>query len=274
MQRIILALLVAILFGLAAVGQSKNSSAPGDANATAPGAKLEIRPVPPELLRRSANIRAVLQSSAKTWIEQQAKIEARRPDLDLNALQTAIHQRFASSLSPAGLRKPGPAAALQDNGAVAAVAVMVILKMVQDGDKDLQAQIQDANAMMQAKQQLRNLLDQMNQELAAGKASPRNGACATAFCRSLPAKLAQIDAAGSKLLHPIHLQAPANITWQQLAALQSVTNQALDSDNEISEMGSMRLQMLMDARTKLLQAASDLEKSISDTDMAIVGNLK
>ncbi len=274
MQRIALALFVAILFGLAAVGQSHNSSTPDTANAAAPAAKLEIRPVPPELLRRSVNIRAVLQPSAKTWIEQQAKIEARKSNLDLNALRTAIHQRFASSFSSAGSSQPGPPAPLLNDGDIAAIAVVVIMMMVQDSDSDLQQQMQNANAMMQAKQQIRSLLDQMNQDLAAGKASPRNEACTTAFCRSLPAKLAQIAASSSKLPHPIHLRAPANMTWQQLAALQSQTNQALDSANEISEMGSMRVQMLMDARTKLLQAASDMEKSMSDTDMAIVGNLK
>jgi hypothetical protein len=57
------------------------------------------------------------------------------------------------------------------------------------------------------------------------------------------------------------------------AAIQTLQN-ALDSDNEMSEMTSMRLQMLMDMRSKLLQTASDIEKSMSDTDMAIVGNIK
>jgi hypothetical protein len=57
------------------------------------------------------------------------------------------------------------------------------------------------------------------------------------------------------------------------AAISSLQN-TLDADNEISEMGSMQLQMLMDTRSKLLQTASDMEKSMSDTDMAIVGNIK
>jgi hypothetical protein len=39
-------------------------------------------------------------------------------------------------------------------------------------------------------------------------------------------------------------------------------------------MGSMQLQMLMDTRSKLLQAASNMEKSMSDTDAAIVANMK
>jgi hypothetical protein len=36
-------------------------------------------------------------------------------------------------------------------------------------------------------------------------------------------------------------------------------------------MTSTQLQMLMDTRSKLLQTASDIEKSMSDTAMAIVG---
>ncbi len=32
--------------------------------------------------------------------------------------------------------------------------------------------------------------------------------------------------------------------------------------------------MLMDVRSKLLQTASDIEKTVSNTDAAIVGNLK
>jgi hypothetical protein len=39
-------------------------------------------------------------------------------------------------------------------------------------------------------------------------------------------------------------------------------------------MGGMQLQLLMDARAKLLQTLSDIEKSMSDTDTAIVGNIK
>jgi hypothetical protein len=39
-------------------------------------------------------------------------------------------------------------------------------------------------------------------------------------------------------------------------------------------MQSMELQMLMDQRSKLLQAISNVMKSASDTQSAIVANLK
>lgn len=44
-------------------------------------------------------------------------------------------------------------------------------------------------------------------------------------------------------------------------------------DNEISELGSMALQMLM-ARSKLLQTASDIDKTLSDTATQMIENIK
>jgi hypothetical protein len=60
---------------------------------------------------------------------------------------------------------------------------------------------------------------------------------------------------------------------QLTAAMQSLQN-TFGSDQETSEMTSLQLQMLMDVRSKLLQTASDMEKSMSDTNMAIAGNIK
>jgi hypothetical protein len=56
--------------------------------------------------------------------------------------------------------------------------------------------------------------------------------------------------------------------------VQSGLQNALDSDNDLSEMASAMLQMLMDARSKLLQTVSGIEKGIGNTDMAIAGNIK
>ena len=63
-------------------------------------------------------------------------------------------------------------------------------------------------------------------------------------------------------------------TMSQLSAIQNELQNSLDSDNEISEMGSMQLQMLMDVRSKLLQTVSNIEKSTFDALQAIVGNIK
>ncbi len=95
------------------------------------------------------------------------------------------------------------------------MAVLIILLLV---DKDLQAQMQNAYAMMQIKQAIRNLIDQLDE-------------------------------------------------------IQSELPNSQDSDNEISELGSMALQMLM-ARSKLLQTASDIDKTLSDTATQMIENIK
>lgn len=48
----------------------------------------------------------------------------------------------------------------------------------------------------------------------------------------------------------------------------------IDSAAEMGEMESLRLQMMMDRRSKMLQALSNIMKKQSDTAAAIVGNLK
>jgi hypothetical protein len=47
-----------------------------------------------------------------------------------------------------------------------------------------------------------------------------------------------------------------------------------DSQNELSQMQSMRLQMLMDRRAKVVEMLSNLMKKISSTQETLVGNLK
>jgi hypothetical protein len=118
----------------------------------------------------------------------------------------------------------------------------------------------------------------LQEELNAAVAAPQKGnagaVCVAPFCRSLPSRLASVNAIGSRLTRPFHLQAPANLTYGQLAALQAQTNQSLDSLNDMSESAQMRLQMLMDQRSKVLQIASNIEKKLSDTSDAIVANMK
>jgi hypothetical protein len=57
---------------------------------------------------------------------------------------------------------------------------------------------------------------------------------------------------------------------QIVAALQDGSG----SDKGLSEMSALQLQLLMDQRSKLLQAVSNIEKAISDTAAAIVQNMK
>jgi hypothetical protein len=202
----------------------------------------------PEILKRYRPLLDSLQSSARAWAAQQAKIEAGRPAPDVAALRAAIVQRFGGS-SPAN--DPSQLnAALPDGGDVADMAVIVILMMVQDGDQDLQEQMLEAEAQMAAKQSLRALIDEMNQvqsQMGVTPAGNQGAPCGTGYV-CIPKQLL-----GSVVAH---------------------LNNALDSENDLSEEAAMNLQMMMDARTKLLQTASDIEKTKADAKMAILANLK
>lgn len=71
---------------------------------------------------------------------------------------------------------------------------------------------------------------------------------------------------------PLTLTKP--VTGSSVANAVSTLQNDLDSDNEISEMTSMQLQMLMDTRSKLLQTLSNIMRTITETEEAIVQNLK
>lgn len=92
--------------------------------------------------------------------------------------------------------------------------------------------------------------------------------------RDLPSQMLEIRAlAAVKQATRRVINEAENITGF-LAAAQNTLQNELDSDNAISTTTSMMLQMLMDVRSKLLQTASDIEKSLVDTDMAIAENMK
>jgi hypothetical protein len=65
------------------------------------------------------------------------------------------------------------------------------------------------------------------------------------------------------------LQQAMNQVQQNMQAKQAARQQ-----NDVSEMQSMQLQMLMDQRSKLLHAISNEMKSAANTQSAIVANLK
>jgi hypothetical protein len=264
--------LVTLAFASGGQGQTNASVRTNDLRpaTVAPAAAMTIRPVPPEVAKRAETLRASLQPSARSWIEQQAQVEAKRPVPNPDALRAAIRQRFAPSLSQGAARQGGIAAGQID---IDAVVMIVMEQAAQDSTQDLQAQMQQMQDATKEKQALRQLADEM-QQAKAQMASAMNAVCKTAFCQSLPARLNELNRSSAGLPHPTHLQAPSNITGQQLAALDAQLKQAGDSVSEMSDQLQLELQMSMDARSKALEALSNIEKSESDAQNSIVQNLK
>jgi hypothetical protein len=266
MQRFAVGLIAIVVCSMSSQAQTNDAAVrPGKAA----GAELTVQPMPAELVRRSQSFHAALKPTAASWVEEQAKNEASESTPDLDELRDVIRKRFAGSLAGGG-RSSGPGS----NMDVDALVMMVMMDAAQDDDRDLQTQMQQMQAMTKAKEQMRALLNEMDPVMSSLAGSPRSNVCETAFCRSLPAKLAAINAATANLPHPSQLPAPDKVTAEDVANAQAALQNDLDSDNDMSQMSEMQLQMLMDRRSKLLEAASNIEKSMSDTDTAIVSNLK
>lgn len=232
----------------------------------------EVRELPPEMTRRFSNFHAVLQPSARVWVEQQSRIEAQKRAPDMPALESAIRARF-SQLNGSGRSGAVLGGSSVAGGDIEAMAFIVLMDATQGMDQDLKSIMGQVNAINRAKESLRSLQSSVQQEAAASGGRP-NTPCRSPFCQSLPARLAELSASTANLQRPVRLQSPPAPTYANLQALQNSLKPQLDSMNEMSEMESMRLQMLMDQRSKFLETLSNIMKKISDADSSIIGNLK
>ena len=229
---------------------------------------------PNKVVRHAANLRSALQPSAKAWIGQQAKVEEARPVPDVDALRAAIRQRFAASLSRGKSGRAQVAGGMESQADVEAMVLMVLMEATQDNQSDLQSVMEQMQKENEQKQQLRQLIDEMNKAEAGLSANLKSEACKSEFCNSLPARVAALNALSGSTGKPVRLQAQANPSYEQLTALKSQANDALNSMNDLSDTQALELQMAMDRRSKLLEMMSNIEKAISDTDSSIVQNLK
>ncbi|HME57334.1 MAG TPA: hypothetical protein VKF63_03285 [Terracidiphilus sp.] len=261
MRPIFFGCFTALLLSLAAGGQSPASHA----ITPAPAAKIEIRPIPPELLQRYEPLHAALKPSARAWVEQQARIEAQRPNHDLNALRAAIRQRFPGSFSaPASLRQGGD---------IDAVVFVVLVQTSQNVQANIEADAEQIQALMQDINALRQALEQLNQDMAAlPKSARRDSLCNTPSCRSLPSTLAFLNKSSTNLRHPTHFQAPASLTLAQLQVLVNQMESALSTVGDDSQLANVDLQNLQQQQ-QTLQMLSDIEKLLNDTAMSVIRHL-
>jgi hypothetical protein len=269
MRPIFFAFFAALVLNLAAVGQSPASHP----ITPAPAAKIELRPVPPELVRRFDPLHAALNPSARAWVDQQAKIEAQRSKPDLNALRAAIRQRFPGSFAS---QAPGVSVA-EKNRDVDAVAFLVLTESAQQTQAQQKYQlqrIQDFNTISQALSQTLEQLAQQTGQLQPTKGhSDDDKPCQTAFCTSLPSRLVSLNRASATLPHPFHLQAPANMTVTQLKSLINLMESKLDSVGDDAQLANVDLQNTLQKQQQELQMISDIAKQMNDTAMCVIRHI-
>ena len=145
---------VTLAFASAGQGQTNTSARNSDLRPAAAASEMTIRPVPPELRGAHETLRASLQPSARSWIEQQARIEAKQQAPNADALRAAIRQRFAASLSQRSIAPRRDRAGQSD---IDALVMIVMEQAAQDSAQELQAQMQEMQEAAKQKQALRQL---------------------------------------------------------------------------------------------------------------------
>jgi len=226
-------------------------------------AEMEVRPIPPEMHSRFTALQSKLQPSVRSWVEQQARLEAQKPSPDLPGLESAIRSRFSNSAKGATL----------SGGDIESLAFVVLMQAANSSQQDLQQIMGQVKAANASKDKIRGLMSEVNKEAASG-AAKTSVPCTTPVCRSLGSRVNEIENSSPKAPRTVALPASANPTYADLRNLQNGLKGKLDSMNEMSEMTSMRLQMAMDRRSKFIETLSNIMKKTSDTASGIVQNLK
>jgi putative addiction module CopG family antidote len=165
---------------------------------------------------------------------------------------------------------------------IESLVFLVMMEATQDADEDLKAIMAEVKAMTAAKSRLRDLISKVRRDVATNSGCNHDNRKLD-FSRGLgseqayhraPMPVADPEAAGGVRLEPCDLYRG---TIGGIAELQAILNDLkdrLDSMNEPSEMTSLRLQMMMDRRSKFISTLSNIMKKISATQDTITQNLK
>jgi putative addiction module CopG family antidote len=168
------------------------------------------------------------------------------------------------------------------DGDIEATAFIVLMQAANDTEKDLRMIMAEVKAMTAAKQKLRELIAKVNKDVAAN-AGQTDGRSPLNFQTGMGSQKAYHQAqmpfvdleseGGVKLISTDLFRGEIGDVSQVVAIRENLTGK-LDSMNDMSEMTSMRLQMMMDRRSKFFSTLSNIMKKISTTQDTLVQNLK
>jgi putative addiction module CopG family antidote len=200
----------------------------------------------------------------------------------------------ASDVVSAALRQFQLAAGTGSSGAAAlalglpqgadieALAFTVLMEAIESANQDLATIMSEVKAITAAKQKLREVINKVNQDIASNACQTNKqpsldlskGMGSTAAYQQVPLPFPDPNSPTGMRFGPTNLYNGSLDDVAQLPAISDGLRGRLDSMSELSEMTSLRLQMVMDRRSKLMETLSNIMKANSDTQGSIVGNLK
>lgn len=163
-----------------------------------------------------------------------------------------------------------------------AVAFIVLMHATNDMDNDLKMIMAEVKAMIAAKQKLRELIAKVNKDVAsnAGQTDRRpplnfqTGMGSQNAYHQAQMPFADLESKGGVKFILTDLFRGEIVDVSQLVAVQEALKGKLDSMNEMSEMSSLRLQMMMDRRSKFISTLSNIMKKTSTTQDTLIQNIK
>ena len=210
-----------------------------------------------------------------------AKVKSGQYESEAEVVREALRQsQRLSSLTSSGISGDYANLGALGDADIMAIAFIVMMEATKSAQEDLKAIMDGVKAINAAKSQLRQLLSAVNRDVAANAGKHRPPLKFSAGLGSEQAyHKAQVpfpdptSDSGVRLV-PTDLSPGAITSVDQLQAVQQQLQNQLDSMSEMSEMTSLRLQMAMDRRSKMLETLSNIMKRISKTSETITQNLK
>jgi len=241
---------------------------------------LSTQPLPAEMTNRQQALTRYLQPSARAWIDQEAYRLTKTEIVDEEGLRSAIRARFKRNQSTFNRKANSPTnsekqGSLTSNDADIDMMAFVVLMQATSGmDRDLKDLMAEIKNLTAAKQKLRDLISKVNSDVVTHVGKADIQPCTSPVCKQYPSMSYEAATALKQIPNGGNLRTGIISTVGDLRATPKTLTDKLDSMNEISEMTTLRLQMLMDRRSKFISTLSNIMKSISTTKDTVVGNLK
>ena len=165
------------------------------------------------------------------------------------------------------------------NSDIEALAFIVMVEAAKSAAEDLKEIMNEIQAKNAAKQKLRELLKKVKCDIAnnSGKVRLEFGQNGMGSERAYHHVFIPVEdpcsESGLKLIETeLHQGRITDISI--LESIRDDLRDKLDSLSEMGEMESLRLQMIMDRRSKMIQTLSNIMKKMSDTSQSIIQNIK
>jgi Tfp pilus assembly protein PilP len=190
---------------------------------------------PAEAKAREARLLAKASPAVRAWVRQEGRRVAKAGPVDQQTVTVAVRQRF------------GTLGSLGD-GDIMAIAFLVMMEASRSAEEDLKAIMDRVKRVNAEKQQQRAALEQAH-GLRTSEYAATNTVAAPQRMPATPPAAGRTEKVREAAARP-------------------------DSVGDLGQIEQLRLQQVMDRRSKMAETLSNIMKKMSDTQSSIIGNLK